>query len=72
MRAGRAVPFYVYAPPAYRANAVCDRERIGSHKDIMPTLYQLSPLAGPAFNPAATCWRGIRTAAGASVSTRPI
>ena len=45
----RAVPFYVYAPPAYRANAVYDRERIGSHKDIMPTLYQLS-LAGPVLS----------------------
>ena len=45
----RAVPFYVYAPPAYRANAVYDRERIGSHKDIMPTLYQLSLSQAPYF-----------------------
>ncbi|MBR8652985.1 sulfatase-like hydrolase/transferase [Achromobacter sp. Marseille-Q0513] len=44
-----AVPFYVYAPPAYRANAVYDRERIGSHKDIMPTLYQLSLSQAPYF-----------------------
>ena len=43
------MPFYVYAPPAYRANAVYDRERIGSHKDIMPTLYQLSLSQAPYF-----------------------
>ena len=39
----------MYAPPAYRANAVYDRERIGSHKDIMPTLYQLSLSQAPYF-----------------------
>ncbi|RKS85899.1 phosphoglycerol transferase MdoB-like AlkP superfamily enzyme [Orbus hercynius] len=37
-----AVPFYLYVPKAYQYNSVYDKRRIGSHKDIMPTLYQLS------------------------------
>lgn len=37
-----AVPFYLYVPEAYRSQAVFDPKRIGSHKDIMPTLYELS------------------------------
>lgn len=38
----RAVPFYLYVPPAYRAQARYDPARVGSHKDILPTLYHLS------------------------------
>ncbi|MDK4689095.1 LTA synthase family protein [Kingella negevensis] len=37
-----AVPFYLYVPENYRQNTVYQPERIGSHKDIMPTLYELS------------------------------
>ena len=39
---GHAVPFYLYVPPAYREQAVFEAQRPGSHKDIMPTLYELS------------------------------
>ena len=39
---GHAVPFYLYVPPAYRGQAVFEAQRPGSHKDIMPTLYELS------------------------------
>lgn len=39
---GHAVPFYLYVPEPYRHNAVFKPERAGSHKDIMPTLYELS------------------------------
>lgn len=39
---GHSVPFYLYVPQAYRNNAVYQPERVGSHKDIMPTLYNLS------------------------------
>ncbi len=39
---GHAVPFYLYVPEPYRRNAVFRPERAGSHKDIMPTLYELS------------------------------
>ncbi|CAB3705394.1 sulfatase [Achromobacter marplatensis] len=45
----RAVPFYLYVPPAYRAGATYDPARVGSHKDIMPTLYQLSLPDTPYF-----------------------
>ncbi|CAB3659940.1 LTA synthase family protein [Achromobacter pestifer] len=38
----RAVPFYLYVPPSYRARSTYDPTRVGSHKDIFPTLYQLS------------------------------
>ncbi len=38
----RSVPFYFYIPPAYSKGIVKDDERIGSHKDIFPTLYNLS------------------------------
>lgn len=37
-----AVPFYLYVPQAYRHNSHFDEQRVGSHKDIWPTLYQLS------------------------------
>ncbi len=39
---GHAVPFYIYVPPTYRHNSFFDANRLGSHKDILPTLYQLS------------------------------
>ena len=37
-----SVPFYIYVPQAYRANLLYDPSRVGSHKDILPTLYELS------------------------------
>ncbi|XDZ50372.1 LTA synthase family protein [Neisseriaceae bacterium CLB008] len=37
-----AVPLYLYVPEAYRTGTHYDARRIGSHKDIMPTLYALS------------------------------
>lgn len=39
---GHGVPFYLYVPTAYRQQAVYRPERVGSHKDVMPTLYSLS------------------------------
>ena len=39
---GHSVPFYLYVPPTYRSNAEYHPERAGSHKDILPTLYNLS------------------------------
>lgn len=39
---GHSVPFYLYVPQAYRGNAEYHPERAGSHKDILPTLYNLS------------------------------
>lgn len=45
----RAVPFYLYVPQAYRTRSVFDPARAGSHKDIMPTLYQLSLPDTPFF-----------------------
>lgn len=39
---GHAVPFYIYVPQGYRQDSYFDAHRVGSHKDIMPTLYQLS------------------------------
>ncbi|MCU5774226.1 sulfatase-like hydrolase/transferase [Erwiniaceae bacterium BAC15a-03b] len=39
---GHAVPFYIYVPMNYRHNSYFDANRVGSHKDILPTLYQLS------------------------------
>ncbi|QIQ22008.1 LTA synthase family protein [Zophobihabitans entericus] len=36
------VPFYLDIPEKYRVNAIYDPERIGSHKDVFPTLYQLA------------------------------
>ncbi len=38
----KAVPFYLYVPEAYKANATFDPARVGSQKDILPTLYNLS------------------------------
>ncbi|MBP6563060.1 MAG: LTA synthase family protein [Neisseriaceae bacterium] len=37
-----AVPFYLYVPQPYREGRRYDPSRVGSHKDIMPTLYALS------------------------------
>ena len=37
-----AVPFYLYIPSSYKPNTPVDLEQVASHKDIMPTLYQLS------------------------------
>lgn len=45
---GHAVPFYLYVPERYRQNAVFQAERVGSHKDVMPTLYALS-LSGQSY-----------------------
>jgi phosphoglycerol transferase MdoB-like AlkP superfamily enzyme len=39
---GHAVPFYLYVPQAYRGASHFDPDRVGSHKDIWPTLYTLS------------------------------
>lgn len=39
---GHAVPFYLYVPQVYRNEAVYHPERAGSHKDILPTLYEVS------------------------------
>ncbi|WP_231998368.1 LTA synthase family protein [Neisseria animalis] len=39
---GHAVPFYLYVPEQLRGEAVYRPERVGSHKDVMPTLYALS------------------------------
>ena len=39
---GHSVPFYLYVPQAYRSSAEYHPERAGSHKDILPTLYNLS------------------------------
>ncbi|HHF7374764.1 LTA synthase family protein [Legionella bozemanae] len=36
------VPFYLHIPQEYRINIKYDPKRIGSHKDIFPTLYELS------------------------------
>ena len=45
----RAVPFYLYVPPAYRGQSTYDPSRPGSHKDILPTLYHLSLPDTPYF-----------------------
>ena len=37
-----AVPFYLYIPKALQKGLYYDKNRIGSHKDIFPTLYALS------------------------------
>lgn len=39
---GHAVPFYLYVPEDYKTQTVYDPQRVGSHKDIWPTLYSLS------------------------------
>ncbi|KTC93472.1 LTA synthase family protein [Legionella cincinnatiensis] len=36
------VPFFLHVPPVYQNNIKYDPERIGSHKDIFPTLYELA------------------------------
>ncbi|WP_145515720.1 LTA synthase family protein [Yersinia aleksiciae] len=45
----RAVPFYLYVPQGYRQNSHFDASRVGSHKDIWPTLYQLSLSEAPYY-----------------------
>ena len=64
---GHAVPLYLYAPPAYRGHTRYDPQRVGSHKDIMPTLYTLSLSQRPYFrtgcnllgeNPSDNPWCG--------------
>ncbi|TXE80324.1 LTA synthase family protein [Campylobacter peloridis] len=37
-----SVPFYLYLPKHLKKNVYYDKNRIGSHKDIFPTLYNLS------------------------------
>ncbi|MEB2817227.1 LTA synthase family protein [Campylobacter upsaliensis] len=37
-----SVPFYLYLPQHLRHNLYYDKNRVGSHKDIFPTLYHLS------------------------------
>lgn len=37
-----SVPFYLYVPKIYQKNIHYDRYRLASHKDIFPTLYELS------------------------------
>jgi len=37
-----AVPFHIYVPSDYQKDVIYDNKRVGSHKDIFPTLYQLS------------------------------
>lgn len=39
---GHAVPFYLYLPESYLKDSHYDKNRAGSHKDIWPTLYNLS------------------------------
>jgi len=47
----QSVPFYLHIPPAYRQSPgfLYDRNRVGSHKDILPTLYSLSLSDTPYF-----------------------
>lgn len=44
-----AVPFYLYVPTTYQYQTLYDKTRIGSHKDIMPTLYQLALSSTPYY-----------------------
>lgn len=37
-----SVPFYLYVPKIYQKNIHYDKYRLASHKDIFPTLYELS------------------------------
>ncbi|MBS4234925.1 LTA synthase family protein [Campylobacter vulpis] len=37
-----SVPFYLYVPQNYQKNLYYDKYRLASHKDIFPTLYELS------------------------------
>lgn len=46
----RGVPFYLYAPPAYLTGKKTDTKRFGSHKDIFPTLFNLSLSGQRYFN----------------------
>lgn len=39
---GHAVPFYIYIPDEYMKGMSYDPNRVGSHKDILPTLYNAS------------------------------
>lgn len=37
-----SVPLYLYVPESYQQHIHYDPNRVGSHKDILPTLYELS------------------------------
>ncbi|EHO8041225.1 LTA synthase family protein, partial [Campylobacter jejuni] len=37
-----SVPFYLYIPKDLQDDIYYDKDRVGSHKDIFPTLYALS------------------------------
>lgn len=39
---GHAVPFYIYIPDEYMKGRTYNPNRVGSHKDILPTLYNSS------------------------------
>ena len=39
---GHAVPFYIYIPDGYMSGRKYNPNRVGSHKDILPTLYNIS------------------------------
>lgn len=39
---GHAVPFYIYIPDEYMNGRTYNPNRVGSHKDILPTLYNSS------------------------------
>ena len=34
-----SVPFYLYLPEKYRENSFFDKNRLGSHRDIFPTIF---------------------------------
>jgi len=44
------VPFYLYIPKKYQENLIINQNRIGSHKDIFPTLINLSLSNQPYFS----------------------
>nr|WP_250324971.1 hypothetical protein [Campylobacter lari] len=37
-----SVPFYLYIPKILQYNIHYDKNRVGSHKDVFPTLYNIS------------------------------
>lgn len=37
-----AVPFYLMVPTSYQTNSYYNPKRVGSHKDVLPTLYSLA------------------------------
>lgn len=50
MQMKRGVPFYLYAPQAYLKGKITNTKRFGSHKDIFPTLFNLSLSGQRYFN----------------------